>query len=64
MGCEVSCYEVDIKYAPGPKNVVADALSRETFAVKRIGEHLISEPYGCLLKDSEGLSGGDVQEVV
>lgn len=60
---KIAAHEFDIKYVPGPKNVVAFALSQQPFAMRRISQCLISEPYRCLLKESESLSGGDIQDV-
>lgn len=50
---KLSAYDFDLKYIPGPRNVVADVLSREPFA-SPISERLLQEPYSKLVQEADG----------
>uniref|UniRef100_A0AAQ4QA44 Gypsy retrotransposon integrase-like protein 1 n=1 Tax=Gasterosteus aculeatus aculeatus TaxID=481459 RepID=A0AAQ4QA44_GASAC len=56
-------YDFQIKYIPGPKNVVADALSREPFVQPSMLHRLTRVPYGALLEEASVVDSDHVQDV-
>lgn len=56
-------FQFDIKYIPGPKNVVADALSREPFVQSSTLQHLTRVPYEQLLAEAAAVGTNRVQEI-
>ncbi|KAI4883964.1 hypothetical protein NFI96_008254, partial [Prochilodus magdalenae] len=59
---KLASYSFDLKYIPGPKNVVADALSRQPFVQSCVSHRLVSEPYAALLNQVDGVCDSTVQD--
>ena len=60
---KLSSYNFDLKYIPGPKNIVADALSRVPFT-SSISRRLIQEPYSSLVQEADGAGADKVQDAL
>ncbi|KAJ8404546.1 hypothetical protein AAFF_G00338130 [Aldrovandia affinis] len=56
-------YNFDIRYIPDPRNVVADALSREPFIRPSVFHRLTRVLYGALLEEARALNTDCVQDV-
>lgn len=58
---KLAAYTFDLRHIAGRKNTVADALSRDPFA-KTVSHRLITEQYGRLLAEAEGVNEDWIQD--
>ena len=59
---KLASFDFEIRYIPSPKNVVADALSREPFVQPSVLHGLTKVPYGALMEEVNTLNPDSVQD--